>query len=278
MKSFIAFAAVLACAVAKPGVLTYNAAFPYSAAAIAHPAYGYSAAAAPIAYTAAPAISYAHAPAAITYAAPAIAPAVIAPAFTKTQYHAQDELGQASFGHAHAGQSHAAVRDAAGNVQGAYAYINPEGQEIRVAYTAGHGGFQVASNALPVAPVHVAEVPAPVADTPEVVEARAAHFQAVNEAKARNAAAGPEEPEQRSERKKRGAVYAAAVAAPVLTAAIPVATSSTYRYDAPRINALRTYTAVAAAPALRAYSPALYGYGYGHAYAAPYGYGYSTIY
>lgn len=42
------------------------------------------------------------------------------------QYHAQDELGQASYGHAEPGQAHAAVRDAFGNVAGSYAYINPE--------------------------------------------------------------------------------------------------------------------------------------------------------
>jgi hypothetical protein len=66
------------------------------------------------------------APAAVTYAAPAI----VAPAFTKTQYHAQDELGQASYGYAHPGQAHAAVRDAAGGVRGSYAYIGADGSSL----------------------------------------------------------------------------------------------------------------------------------------------------
>ncbi|CAG7722914.1 unnamed protein product, partial [Allacma fusca] len=38
------------------------------------------------------------------------------PAVTKTQYHAQDELGQSSHGYAHPGQAAAEVRDAFGNV------------------------------------------------------------------------------------------------------------------------------------------------------------------
>ena len=93
----VVFAAVLACAFAKPGLLSTYGGFPYSAGIA--PAYttayqttayhgGYSpyVAAAPIQYTAAVA-----------------APAVVAPAFTKTQYHAQDELGQASYGYAHPG-------------------------------------------------------------------------------------------------------------------------------------------------------------------------------
>jgi len=67
------------------------------------------------------------APGAITYAA---APAIAVPAVTKTQYHAQDELGQASYGYAHPGQAHAAVRDAAGGVRGSYAYIGADGKSL----------------------------------------------------------------------------------------------------------------------------------------------------
>lgn len=58
----------------------------------------------------------------LTYAAaPGIvaAPAVAAvPVATKSQYHAQDELGQASWGHSEPTQAHAAVRDATGGVSG----------------------------------------------------------------------------------------------------------------------------------------------------------------
>jgi len=146
----------------------------------------------------------------------------LAPVATKSQYHAQDEFGQSSFGYSFPGQAHSEARDAAGNVRGSYAYVDPTGKEIRVNYVAGHGGFRAESNALPVAPgpiphapaattAHVAAVPvapvhhavapiapvhhqialahgqpAPVHDTPEVIQAKAAHFAAYNAAAARN--------------------------------------------------------------------------------------------
>jgi hypothetical protein len=107
-----------------------------------------------------------------------------APAFTATQYHAQDEFGQASFGYAHPGQAATNFRDAFGNQVGSYAYINPEGKEIRVSYVADSNGFRVLSNALPEgpAPLNVA-LPAPVQDTPEVMEARKAHMRALEAAR-----------------------------------------------------------------------------------------------
>lgn len=175
MKAFVVFATVLAAASANPQVLLNNGLY-----GLHHGG----------------AIQYANQ----IISAPAVSYAV--PSVTKTQYHAQDELGQASYGYAHPGQAHAAVRDAAGNVRGSYAYINPEGKEVRVEYVADGGGFRVASNALPVSPVHPVAVPqvaqlvgpAPVQDTPEVVQARAAHAVAHQEALAR------------SGRKKRGIV------------------------------------------------------------------------
>jgi len=115
--------------------LTYSSQLHYARA----PAVTYAAApavtyaAAPAVHHAAPAVTYAAAPA-VTYAA---APAVIAPAVTKSQYHSQDEQGRAAFGHNEPGQFHNAVRDAAGNVQGAYGYIDPNGKDVRVHYTAG---------------------------------------------------------------------------------------------------------------------------------------------
>jgi len=162
MKAFVVFATVLAAASANPQILLNNGLLGV---------HGYA-----TNQIISPAISYA------------------VPSVTKTQYHAQDELGQASYGYAHPGQAHAAVRDAAGNVRGSYAYINPEGKEVRVEYVADHGGFRVASNALPVGPVapapvqHVAQLvgPAPVQDTPEVIQARAAHAVAHQEALARS--------------------------------------------------------------------------------------------
>lgn len=107
------------------------------------------------------------------------------PFVDKTQYHTQDIFGQASYGYAHPGQAHAAVRDAAGHVKGSYAYINPEGKEIRVNYKADAQGFHAESNALPEAPVANLVAPEPVQDTPEVVEARKAHLDAVAEVKSR---------------------------------------------------------------------------------------------
>ena len=142
--------------------------------------YGYAAPAAP-----APVVK--EAPAPVTYSYPATyaySPYAYAPAFTASQYHSQDELGQASFGYSHPGQAAVNYRDAFGNQVGSYAYINPEGKEIRVSYVADSNGFRVLSNALPEgpAPLNVA-LPAPVQDTPEVAAAKAAHLAAVASAR-----------------------------------------------------------------------------------------------
>jgi len=220
MKDFVIFATVLACAAAKPGFVSTYGGFPYSpytAAAVAPAAY--TTAYHTTAYHGAAGFPYAgYAAAPVHYAAAPAAAAIVAPAFTKTQYHAQDELGQASYGYAHPGQAHSAVRDAAGNVRGAYAYINPDGNEIRVNYVADAGGFRVESNALPQAPVHIVPAavagPAPVLDTPEVVEARAAHLRA------------HEEVRLRSLRKKRGVIAAPAVT--YAAAAHPLAYGAAY--------------------------------------------------
>jgi len=242
MKFLVVVAALVACAAAKPGAVTYSG-FPFATAYNGFAGYhGLPA----VSYAAAPALTYAAAPA-LTYAA---APAVVAPAFSKTQYHAQDELGQASHGYAYPGQAHAVVRDAAGNERGSYAYINPDGNEIRVDYTAGHGGFQVASNALPVAPVHAAALPAPVADTPEVAHAKAAHFAAHAEAKARSHL-----------RKKRGVIAAAPLAAPAVTYSAFAAPALTYAAAAPALHysalhAPALHYSALAAPAVHHYTAA----------------------
>lgn len=114
--------AALACAVAKPQILApwaipngyaYSAAAPW-ASPLGHPL-AYSAAhwaGAPLAYSgysAAAPLAYS-APAPLAYSAPvAVAAAPVATA-TKTQYHAQDELGQASYGHSEPTQTHHAVQ------------------------------------------------------------------------------------------------------------------------------------------------------------------------
>ena len=202
------FAAVLACAFAKPQLI-------YNGLGLGAPI---QYATGPIQYAAGP-IQYAASP--IQYAA---APAIIAPAVTKTQYHAQDEFGQASHGYAHPGQAAAEVRDAFGNVRGSYAYIDPNGKEVRVNYVADAvNGFRVESNALPVAPeapaVPALVAPEPVTETPEVAQARAEHEKAVAAAAAA-AAAEPEEPAPAQSRRKRGIAYT--IAAPVTYAASPV--------------------------------------------------------
>ncbi len=105
------------------------------------------------------------------------------PSVAATQYHAQDELGKASFGYAHPGQAATNLRDGFGNQIGSYAYINPEGKEVRVSYTADSRGFRVQSNNLPVAPVANLVAPVQVQDTPEVAAAKADHAAAIVAAK-----------------------------------------------------------------------------------------------
>lgn len=231
-------------ALAKPGLVPagvaaysglYNPlAYSYGYAA---PAYGAPA----VAAYSAPAYAHYAAPAVTAYAAPIAAPLAVAPVATKTQYHAQDELGQASYGYAHPGQVHNAVRDAFGNVAGSYSYVDPEGKVVKTDYIADAAGFRVASNALPVAPavpavpaVALPVGPAPVQDTVEVAAARAAHL-------AEHAAA--------KSRARRGAVFAA----PALTtyAAAPYAA---YPYSA---YAAAPYAAYAAAPYTSYAAPAL---------------------
>jgi hypothetical protein len=272
---FLILLALVGVSIAKP-VAIYNT-WPFG---------GYTAYNVPtnVVYNAAPAVTYSAVPAAaaVTYTTPAL---TYAPFATKTQYHAQDELGQASFGYSHPGHARAEVRDAAGGVRGSYAYIGADGKEVRVNYVADSvNGFRVESNALPVGPavpeVPVLVGPAPVQDTPEVAEAKAQHAKLVEEAIARNAEAdkkdaaeAPKEaekieedaaPEKKGEeevksRRKRGAVYLASpqiYSAPALTyAAAPALTYAaapalTYA-AAPAV----TYTTAAHVPTLTYSAP-----------------------
>ncbi len=109
------------------------------------------------------------------------------PSISATQYHAQDELGQASFGYAHPGQAASNLRDGFGNQIGSYAYINPEGKEVRVSYTADSRGFRVQSNNLPIAPAQIV-------DTPEVAAAKVDHAAAIAAAKSGVAPVAPVAP------------------------------------------------------------------------------------
>lgn len=68
---------------------------------------------------------------------------------TKSQYHTQNALGEATYGHSEPTQSHVAVQDAAGNKAGTFSYIAADGRLLTTNYVADEGGYRVASNALP---------------------------------------------------------------------------------------------------------------------------------
>lgn len=70
----------------------------------------------------------------------------------KTQYHSQNELGEATYGHREPFQSHDAVQDAQGNKAGSFSYVAPDGRLLTTEYIADQAGYRVASNALPNAP------------------------------------------------------------------------------------------------------------------------------
>merc|ERR1711911_418031 len=48
------------------------------------------------------------------------------PAYSSSQYHAQDELGQATYGYSYPGQASSTTRDAFGNQIGSYAYFEKD--------------------------------------------------------------------------------------------------------------------------------------------------------
>merc|ERR1712165_32876 len=179
-------------AAAPVATATYAAAAPVVAAApaIAAPVAAAPAIAAPVATTtyaaAAPAI--AAAPVAATYAAaaPVVAAAPVA-APASSQFQAQDEFGNIAYGYQNINSAKQESGNAYGGVTGSYTYADEAGVHT-VNYVADALGFRVAGDNLPVAPVHAAVAPvntlAPVVDTPEVVEAKAAFFQAYDAAKA----------------------------------------------------------------------------------------------
>ncbi|XP_066972592.1 uncharacterized protein [Macrobrachium rosenbergii] len=111
-------------------------------------------------------------------------PSVAVPVTYISRHHAQDELGQFNYGFHHPGQVKNEVRDADGNVAGAYSYVDSDDKVIHVKYTAGEDGFQVVSNNLPIAPL----------DTPEVLAAKLQFVEAYNAA-ALAAAAAPDDVE-----------------------------------------------------------------------------------
>merc|ERR1712018_228970 len=189
MRAFVALSALVAvgmCEDAKvvAAPLAY-AGYPYGGYPVVAGTY---AAAAPVAT--AP-VTYAAAP----VAAPVVAP-YAAPAYTGSQFHAQDEFGNLNYGYANINSAKNEVGNTYGGVTGGYSYVDANGQLQRVEYIADAAGFRVADSRLPVAPVYdgvaptfnpeplVAptfnpELPVAPVDTPEVAEAKAAHLAAV---------------------------------------------------------------------------------------------------
>merc|ERR1712013_740433 len=142
-------------------------------------AYAPAVAAAPAAYAAAP-VAVAAAPAA--YAAAPLAAPVAGP--VSSQFQAQDEFGNLAYGYQNINSAKQEQGNAYGGVTGSYTYADEAGVHT-VNYVADDFGFRVASDNLPVAPVYNAALPvapvhaaAPVVDTPEVAEAKAAFFAA----------------------------------------------------------------------------------------------------
>merc|ERR1711915_1009281 len=149
---------------AVPAVAAAPVAYAAAAPAIAAPAI----AAAPAAYAAAP----------VAVAAPVAAP-VAGP--VSSQFQAQDEFGNLAYGYQNINSAKQEQGNTYGGVTGSYTYADEAGVHT-VNYVADDLGFRVAGDNLPVAPVYN---PAPVVDTPEVAEAKAAFFAAFEAEKAR---------------------------------------------------------------------------------------------
>merc|ERR1712153_268953 len=142
-------------------------------------AYTPALAAAPAPYAAAPA-AYAAAP--VAYAAAPIAAPIAGP--VSSQFQAQDEFGNVAYGYQNINSAKQEQGNAYGGVTGSYTYVDEAGVHT-VNYVADDLGFRVSGDNLPVAPVYNAALPvapihiaAPVVDTPEVADAKAAFFAA----------------------------------------------------------------------------------------------------
>merc|ERR1712243_320905 len=156
-------------------------------------AYTPAVAAAPAAYAAAP-VAVAAAPAAYAAAPVAVAAAPLAAPVAgpvSSQFQAQDEFGNLAYGYQNINSAKQEQGNAYGGVTGSYTYADEAGVHT-VNYVADDFGFRVASVNLPVAPVYNAALPvapvhaaAPVVDTPEVAEAKAAFFAAFEAEKSR---------------------------------------------------------------------------------------------
>merc|ERR1712115_307172 len=178
-----AAAAPYAAAYAAPVAAAVDAKFAYGApvtALNAGPLTAGPVAAAPALAATAPIVGaqYAAAYTPAVAAAPAAAP-VAGP--VSSQFQAQDEFGNLAYGYQNINSAKQEQGNAYGGVTGSYTYADEAGVHT-VNYVADDFGFRVASDNLPVAPVYTA---APVVDTPEVAEAKAAFFAAFEAEKSR---------------------------------------------------------------------------------------------
>lgn len=94
-----------------------------------------------------------------------------------SQYHSQDTLGHYSYGYNGGSSAKVESKSIDGITRGSYSYVDSEGCLQTVEYTADAlNGFRAAATNLPKAPID---------DTPEVIQAKAEHFRAFNEASRR---------------------------------------------------------------------------------------------
>merc|ERR1712180_263495 len=205
-------------------------------------AYTPAVAAAPVAYAAAPApVAVAAAPAAYAAAPVAVAAAPLAAPIAgpvSSQFQAQDEFGNLAYGYQNINSAKQEQGNALGGVTGSYTYADEAGVHT-VNYVADDFGFRVASDNLPVAPVHNAALPvapvhaaAPVVDTPEVAEAKAAFFAAF-EAEA-----------SRTKRSAQLAAFGPTAYAGLATGLLPAAPVAAVAYAAPLAAAAPSREAV----------------------------------
>lgn len=91
-----------------------------------------------------------------------------------SQYHSQDTLGQYTYGYNGGSSAKVESKSIDGITRGSYSYVDGNGRLQTVEYTADAlNGFRAAATNLPKAPID---------DTPEVIQAKAEHFRAFNEA------------------------------------------------------------------------------------------------
>merc|ERR1712050_138076 len=187
----------------------------YSPAVAAVPA-----AVAPAAYAAAPVAA-----APVAYAAAPVAAPIAGP--VSSQFQAQDEFGNLAYGYQNINSAKQEQGNTYGGVTGSYTYADEAGVHT-VNYVADDFGFRVAGDNLPVAPVYNAALPvapvhnaAPVVDTPEVAEAKAAFFAAF-EAEA-----------SRTKRSAQLAAFGPTAYAGLATGLLPAAPVAAAAYAAP---------------------------------------------